>query len=644
MPAATEHGQPAAEEQRAQMPSQDTEEQDRGGSRGQWCFEQPDGTYSPERPKCIDYGQRRLVVVPWPPATTTGTAEASTSVPEGATPPPPPPTSSRDVPAAAEHGQPAAAEHGRTSLQRYMRTFGFGEPLEIRDGKTMLHYLARQSEVAAEGNTVLAAWFELLQVYCLRRPASWLEFAILVEAPRLPVGWTALDILANSYADVAPRMVQQLLEAGAELSPRSRARSTRPLHAALRNGNGEVVDILLAAKADPHARTQLGFSCADLAPTPTLKDLFRNLGVGADESDPDPAPPSRAKPAPPRAPSSYGAQPATPPPPPPLSRRPRLSARGGSSPDVHRRVPPKSKRARSQWPRSPRPSSSEADLEAELEEKPSPKPRPRLSQLDSAKANKSEDTSKAITEVSPKDYEWPPEEDLYEPQEEYFRMLNEDFGIEYSTDKMLPEEYYLSPREEYFRMQDEDLRSRQRLLRGHNTDDTESTLEFGVNPSMQDEDVGAASTSAASKAKPKAASKGAPFTKARLLPKRVQTEAEERQFGAPRKCAQCHAPVKRPLAVNWCPKCKACLHTDCLEAHYVRRHGEPFDHARASSHVQRHATATEEVQTMTIEEELQTIEEHVHTMVALAHQLRERLGGKTKVDKEVQRTAIDQPI
>ena len=225
------------------------------------------------------------------------------------------------MPAATEHGQPAAAEHGRTSLQRYMRTFGFGEPLEIRDGKTMLHYLARQSEVAAEGNTVLAAWFELLQVYCLRRPASWLEVAILVEAPRLPVGWTALDILANSYADVAPRMVQQLLEAGAELSPRSHARSTRPLHAALRNGNGEVVDILLAAKADPHARTQLGFSCADLAPTPTLKELFKNLGVGADETDPDPAPPSRAKPAPPRAPSSYGAQPATPPPPPPTSSR-----------------------------------------------------------------------------------------------------------------------------------------------------------------------------------------------------------------------------------------------------------------------------------------------------------------------------------
>ena len=87
--------------------------------------------------------------------------------------------------------------------------------------------------------------------------------------------------------------------------------------------------------------------------------------------------------------------------------RPRLSARGGSSPDVHRRVPPKSKRARSQWPRSPRPSSSEADLEAELEEKPSPKPRPRLSQLD------------------PASYELH-EEDNYEWWEETMRMQAED--------------------------------------------------------------------------------------------------------------------------------------------------------------------------------------------------------------------------
>ena len=94
-------------------------------------------------------------------------------------------------------------------------------------------------------------------------------------------------------------------------------------------------------------------------------------------------------------------------------------------------------------------------------------------------------------------------------------------------------------------------------------------------------------TSAASKAKPKAASKGAPFTKARPLPKRdpnagdlYQTRDEESETEVLDQCAECHAPVKRPLVVNWCPKCKACIHTDCLEAHYVRRHGEPFDHAK----------------------------------------------------------------
>ena len=186
-------------------------------------------------------------------------------------------------PASAAPSQPNRART-HMALQRYMWAFGFLEPLEIRDGKTMLHYLARQSEVAAEGDRVLAAWFELLRVYCVRRPAlpvGWLELAIMVDAPRLLVGWTALDMLANSYSDVAPRMAQQLLEAGAEVSPRSRARSTQPLHQARMNSNDELVDILLAAKADPHARTQLGFSCADLAPTLTLQELCRNLGVEA---------------------------------------------------------------------------------------------------------------------------------------------------------------------------------------------------------------------------------------------------------------------------------------------------------------------------------------------------------------------------
>ena len=50
------------------------------------------------------------------------------------------------------------------------------------------------------------------------------------------------------------------------------------------------------------------------------------------------------------------------------------------------------------------------------------------------------------------------EEDNYTWGEETIRMQDEDVGIEYEDE------------------------SRQRLLRGHNTDDTESTLEFGVNP------------------------------------------------------------------------------------------------------------------------------------------------------------------
>ena len=110
-------------------------------------------------------------------------------------------------------------------------------------------------------------------------------------------------------------------------------------------------------------------------------------------------------------------------------------------------------------------------------------------------------------------------------------------------------------------------------------------------------------------------------------------------------CAQCHGPVKRHLVVNWFTRHVARaigLCTDCLEAHYVRHHGEPFDHARASSHVQMPATATEEVQTMTIEEELQTIEEHVHTMDALAHRLLERMGRTSMVDKEVQTMTTEQ--
>ena len=124
-----------------------------------------------------------------------------------------------------------------------------------------------------------------------------------------------------------------------------------------------------------------------------------------------------------------------------------------------------------------------------------------------------------------------------------------------------------------------------------------------------------------------------------------RSENVQTMTAARRSCAQCNGPVKRHLVVNWFTRHVARaidLCTDCLEAHYVRHHGEPFDHARASSHVQRPATATEEVQTMTIEEELQTIEEHVHTMDALAHRFLERMGRTSMVNKEVQRMTTEQ--
>ena len=45
-------------------------------------------------------------------------------------------------------------------------------------------------------------------------------------------------------------------------------------------------------------------------------------------------------------------------------------------------------------------------------------------------------------------------------------------------------------------------------------------------------------------------------------------------------CAECTHPVKLPLAVNWCPKCvphPTCIHTDCLDAHNMRCHGESVE-------------------------------------------------------------------
>ena len=70
----------------------------------------------------------------------------------------------------------------------------------------------------------------------------------------------------NNKARVRPRMVQMLLEARADMTRRRPGGSGQmPLHAAVSTGNEVVVDILLAAKADPFALNRHWYSCADLA-------------------------------------------------------------------------------------------------------------------------------------------------------------------------------------------------------------------------------------------------------------------------------------------------------------------------------------------------------------------------------------------
>ena len=65
-----ERQQAIAEERQAR--SQVTGRQERAESRGQWCFQHPDGTLAPERPEHPDYAHRTLIVVPWPPEPTVG--------------------------------------------------------------------------------------------------------------------------------------------------------------------------------------------------------------------------------------------------------------------------------------------------------------------------------------------------------------------------------------------------------------------------------------------------------------------------------------------------------------------------------------------------------------------------------------------
>ena len=148
-----------------------------------------------------------------------------------------------------------------------MEQVGYAEPFHINDGKTILHHLASQSEVESKGEAVMAAWEALFDSDSLRRPARWIDMPIEADTvPGLPNGWTALDILVNNKARVRPRMVQMLLEARADMTrQRPGGAGQMPLHAAVSTGNEVVVDILLAAKADPFALNSNWSSCVGLA-------------------------------------------------------------------------------------------------------------------------------------------------------------------------------------------------------------------------------------------------------------------------------------------------------------------------------------------------------------------------------------------
>ena len=163
-----------------------------------------------------------------------------------------------------------------------MEEFGFASPFEVKDGRTMLHHLAKRSEINAEKDAVCRAWDQLLAFDPLRRPASWLDLIIdAPTSPGLPNRWTALDIVCNNKAEARLKMVWELVQARADMTRRRPGGAgQQPLHAAVSTANRTVVDVLLAAKADPHSRNERGSSCVDLAHTNAdLKHMLVAMGV-----------------------------------------------------------------------------------------------------------------------------------------------------------------------------------------------------------------------------------------------------------------------------------------------------------------------------------------------------------------------------
>jgi hypothetical protein len=122
-----------------------------------------------------------------------------------------------------------AAAGARLEVVRLLLRSGAEVDLPRHDGRTALMVAGRDAQVVAE---LLAAGAD--------------------PRARLPTGWTVLHEAARQ----SPEAVRALIEAGAAVDAELASSGERPLHQAARAGNAVVVELLLAAGADPSAVTR----------------------------------------------------------------------------------------------------------------------------------------------------------------------------------------------------------------------------------------------------------------------------------------------------------------------------------------------------------------------------------------------------
>lgn len=154
--------------------------------------------------------------------------------------------------------EPSQPRHGRTwSDERHERRpvgndSGMQESVD-RAGRSLLHYAALKGDVQAADELI----------------ADGLAPGLADSA-----GFTPLHFAAQGQHALAAR---HLLAAGAPVDPQNRFGGT-PLWVALmnaRDGEGEVVTVLLAGGADPDLQNFSGISPRSLAATITNFDLMR---------------------------------------------------------------------------------------------------------------------------------------------------------------------------------------------------------------------------------------------------------------------------------------------------------------------------------------------------------------------------------